>query len=124
MSGPLHRAAVQKILLSHPTARTTGFAAACNRIVALTPLARCRTGIIPDAFLVDRGRQAVVAFEVEHTSPTSVEKMRRYVDLWWGLDGMGWALLLVRTDRDGRDTITDIGPYAIDLLVSDARAAA
>lgn len=117
-----HQRRIAQLLEGQPDAKTTGFSAACNRIVALTTEAKFRLAMIPDAFHVDHEARRITAYEIEETCPVSADKMALYADLWWSLDGAEWSLFLIRLTRDGDEKVTDIGDYALEKLVADVSA--
>lgn len=57
---------------------------------------------VPDAFLIDEEKLVVRIYEVEVSSPITLEKMHRYVDLMWLLDYEEWRLEIVRVDKYGK----------------------
>jgi len=77
-------------------------------------------GFIPDLFVIDESHRNVVAFEVEDTSRVTSEKIGLYCDYWWGIDGLGWDLILVLVHIDGRPSIgLDVGDLAIARLAEE-----
>ena len=121
--GAVHEIAVARILAANPEAKTRRLMKAIRD--AVEPWQRedfTSLAAIPDAFIVDPINRLVTLFEVEVTHPVSEYKMQLYGDLWWGIDGNDWDMLLIKVDGEGRETaVIDMGDYVTEKLVSDAR---
>jgi hypothetical protein len=115
MPSNMHEIAIAKVLQRFPTAKTRGFIKeVCNALGGLEEFRDNQWPLVPDAFIVDHESKIV---EVEATHPINDEKMERYADLWWSVDGNYWDLLLITTDKWGNQTgLIDMGDYAIDLI--------
>lgn len=114
----LHNRLVAQFIERHPDFRTTRFLARLDKIFCQCshgevdengePVEECiwcgereRFPIVPDAFRIDEQRMEVIMVEVECTNPLRPEKLAKILDLWWTLDGEGWALGLILVDPGG-----------------------
>jgi hypothetical protein len=52
-----------------------------------------------------------LCIEVEDAHPVDAEKLARYEDIWWMLDGYHWELHLISADRWGNLTPISIFEY-------------
>ena len=120
--GGVHKALIRQILSDYPQAQTAGFMRA---IMALKldymewmraeadwwfPLAR----VVPDAFLIDRDRQEIIAFEAIDKNDINRSKMMRLIDLGQALAEDDWTLGLI--------TYTTSGSLVYDLSLVEAFA--
>lgn len=67
--------------------------------------------IIPDAVFIDHDAEIVSVYEVEVSSPMSMDKIARYTSWWWFLDNCGWGLRLFSVDRHGTTTEIRCDPH-------------
>ena len=58
-----------------------------------------RIAFVPDAFKIDRESHEVIIYEIEDAHPLSIQKFYRIMEVWELLDGVGWDLRLIVTDR-------------------------
>ena len=56
---------------------------------------------LPDAVMVARDHRLIVFIEVEDTHPLSEGKLAQYYNLWDAMEGEGWCVWLVVSDRYG-----------------------
>ena len=115
----LHEQAVRTILEQFPQAKTRGFMKAVHKVI---PEERDLMRIIPDAFIVDRANQILVAYEIEAAHAVPASKIEAYIDLWWALDNWCWDLGLIIIDRFGKATARlAMAEVAMQHVVHEAR---
>lgn len=113
-----HESGVAKVLADYPDARIHGFMRACNAITE--PIAGEKSDILlrPDAFIIDRENELVVAFEVEEAHPVTGGKISRYRWLWWDLNYADWGLWLIIVSGRWRSYVASIDMGDVALMAA------
>jgi hypothetical protein len=94
-----------------------GDPAECSCLVSA--LQRWRS--VPDAYVINREEEEIIAVEVQNTCPVSPRKLDLYIELFWALDEYCWTLGLHLVDRSGSVFRVDMSHVAIEACVKSSR---
>jgi hypothetical protein len=61
--------------------------------------------LIPDAYEIDIENNLIKCYEVEVHNPISLEKIHKYINLWWALDNYEWNLELTAVSKYGSESV-------------------
>ena len=75
---------------------------------------------IPDGYFLDFYCQMAVVFEVEDTSPLTIQKLDEYYELYLEhIDPLGWGLAIVSVSRWGKRTPVPFFDYVFSEMIED-----
>ena len=107
MSKTRHALLIEHLLARYPMARAKGFGAALRNLLMVDGAPAVIRATIearrPDAFIVDDGGEAVLAFEVEDHSALPGAGLTHYALLAMYLRDIGFTLHLVMVSRWGAE---------------------
>jgi hypothetical protein len=123
--GALHRSLIASVLNYHPEAKTHGFRKALEgcgsymrELFRYEPEWWSGIALVPDAYMIDHERGAVIVFEAVHTHDITENKLNCYEEIGWALDQDCFEIVIVRVDRYGRRLIAPLEEALVRELIA------